>query len=497
MVLFVVISFVLLFLLFCTLLDDLYLIKFKRLPPGPLSLPIIGGLHLLGREPYKSVQNMAAKYGGILSLRLGMQERFVYVVDPELAKQLLSSEYLADRPRLPFFDVLSKEGHGIGSRPYDFTWKLHTRIIYSSISKLIQTQLDNILQNSEEHLFKILEGKKGEPILPETEIRTAVLMTMGRFIFGHEYASADDPKLQLILWLNEETMKGLQPVNLINLIPGLQYISLPFYPNYRNLKKAKERFLNDEFESHKRNFDGHALDIMDMIIKELEEDEHDSMKFRQKQRKEFLLPQNFLMSIFTLIVGGEQTLSSNLLWLLLYTAKHQDCQEKILRELRNNDIVPTDFVQFHNKQKFPYTTAFYKETMRFVSTSYFGIPRTASADIHVNGFTIPKGTTVFPNFWSINHNEKYWSQPHEFQPERFLELKNLHSPNIPGFIIYGYGRRPCIGSQIARACLFSFLCNTVNKFHVSLPPDEEPDMRGHTQLVIEPPKFKLIFQKRS
>ncbi|XP_062613806.1 probable cytochrome P450 516B1 [Saccostrea cucullata] len=497
MVLFVVVSLVLLFILFYALLDDLYLLKIKRLPPGPLSLPIIGGLHLLGQEPYKSVENMAAKYGGILSLRIGVRERVVYVTDPDLAKQLLSSEYLADRPSLPFFDIISKEGHGIGSRPYDFTWKLHTRIIYSSISKLIQTQLDDVLRNSWEYLFKTLEDSKDEPISPETTIRTAVMMTMGRFIFGHEYASADDPKLRLLLWLNEETMRGVSPLNHVNLIPGLQYINLPFYPNYRNLNMAKENFLNDEFESHKKKFDGRTVDIMDMIIKELKEDEKDSMKFRQKQREEFLLPQNFLMSIFTLIVGGEQTLSNNLLWLLLYTAKHQDCQEKIVKELRNNDVLATDFVQFHHKEKFPYTTAFYKETMRFITTTFFGVPRTASADIHVNGYTIPKGTTVFPNFWSINHNERYWSKPHEFQPERFLELENLHSSNIPGFIIFGYGRRPCIGSQVGRACLFSFLCNIINKFHVSLPPDEDPDMRGHTRLVIEPPSFKVIFQKRA
>ena len=74
--------------LFYAVLDDLYLFKFKRLPPGPLSLPIIGGAHLLGREPCKNLLKMSAKYGDLFSLRLGMRERVVYVMDPEVMKQV-------------------------------------------------------------------------------------------------------------------------------------------------------------------------------------------------------------------------------------------------------------------------------------------------------------------------------------------------------------------------------------------------------------------------
>lgn len=107
------------------------------------------------------------------------------------------------------------------------------------------------------------------------------------------------------------------------------------------------------------------------------------------------------------------------------------------------------------------------------------------------------GTTVFPNFWSMNRSEKFWSNPHEFQPDRFLKLDSEQLSNTPGFYVFGYGRRPCIGHQLGRACLFSFLCNIVNKFHVFLPDEEKPDMQGRANLVIEPPIFKLKFQKRS
>lgn len=81
-------------LLFYAVLEDFYLFKFKRLPPGPLSLPVIGGVHLLGKEPYKNVLKMSDKYGDLFSLRLGMRERVVYVVDPEIMKQVFFLVFL-------------------------------------------------------------------------------------------------------------------------------------------------------------------------------------------------------------------------------------------------------------------------------------------------------------------------------------------------------------------------------------------------------------------
>lgn len=73
----------------------------------------------------------------------------------------------------------------------------------------------------------------------------------------------------------------------------------------------------------------------------------------------------------------------------------------------------------------------------------------------------------------------------------------METKNIPGFYIFGYGRRTCIGAQIGRTYMFSFLSNIVNKFHISLPDGENPDMQGIPNLIIEPPKFKLKFEKRS
>ncbi|CAM8976254.1 unnamed protein product [Rhodiola kirilowii] len=61
-----------------------------RLPPCPLSLPIVGHLHLVsGPLPHRSLQTLAAKHGPILGLSFG--SRYLVVVSsPAAAKDCLT-----------------------------------------------------------------------------------------------------------------------------------------------------------------------------------------------------------------------------------------------------------------------------------------------------------------------------------------------------------------------------------------------------------------------
>ena len=43
----------------------------KRLPPGPLSFPVIGSLPYLGRDTKASLAKLALKYGDVFTLYLG------------------------------------------------------------------------------------------------------------------------------------------------------------------------------------------------------------------------------------------------------------------------------------------------------------------------------------------------------------------------------------------------------------------------------------------
>lgn len=64
--------------------------KTSRLPPGPVSFPIIGNLLQLGDKPHKSLAKLAEKHGSIMKLELG-QVTTVVISSASAAKQILQT----------------------------------------------------------------------------------------------------------------------------------------------------------------------------------------------------------------------------------------------------------------------------------------------------------------------------------------------------------------------------------------------------------------------
>lgn len=63
-------------------------------PPGPVPLPIIGNLHLLGNQPHKSLAKLAQKYGPVMRLKQGMINTVV-ISSSAMVREALQKQDLA------------------------------------------------------------------------------------------------------------------------------------------------------------------------------------------------------------------------------------------------------------------------------------------------------------------------------------------------------------------------------------------------------------------
>ena len=97
-----------------------------------------------------------------------------------------------------------------------------------------------------------------------------------------------------------------------------------------------------------------------------------------------------------------------------------------------------------------------------LSTSWaFTTARVTYIDDWVDGYFLPKGTTIILNVWGLHHDEDHFPDPEQFIPERYANTPLL-APEYAasaeyekrGHYRYGAGRRICPGIHLAERNLF-------------------------------------------
>lgn len=93
----------------------------------------------------------------------------------------------------------------------------------------------------------------------------------------------------------------------------------------------------------------------------------------------------------------------------------------------------------------------------------FLFPRFTSQDTDLSGTFIPKDTPVNIGIFNIHHNERYWTNSGEFNPDRFTEGGEGDGDLVEGriWLPFSTGSRQCIGMNFSlneQRVMLSMLC---------------------------------------
>lgn len=116
----------------------------------------------------------------------------------------------------------------------------------------------------------------------------------------------------------------------------------------------------------------------------------------------------------------------------------------------------------------PYTEALMMEILRKSSIAGLGLFHTAIQNAKIAGYDISKDTMIIPNFHEAHHDIKFWENPDEFNPERFLSPDKKTLMKNDALMPFSVGKRACLGESLAKDEFFLFLTTIFQRFDIEL-----------------------------
>ena len=368
-------------------------------------------------------------------------------------------------------------------------------------------------QKIDEELTEVLElfGNTNEqPIWPggSNIISTSVVNILWTFTTGSKIKRNDKRLLKFFELLQKRSKAFDVSGGILSQMPWLRFIA-PEATGYNLINDLNSRFyafFTEIVDEHLRDYSDEKSND-DLIYAFLKE-----MKEREGQENSTFTIKQLIMVILDIFIGGSQTTSTAidlvLMTMVLYPEIQKKCHEELEKVVSGDGVLPA----YGDRQKTPYIDAVILEVHRFYAmvviggnllkrSQYFFLckvnfilgPRRALKDCEIQGFFIPKDTTVLIGLGDAQHDETVWDDPKTFNSERFLDenvQKNLFQ--------FGIGRRKCLGDRLAKECIYKFLVGILNSFTLS-KSDNIEDMLSVDLLpgiMLSPKPYKIVFKKK-
>ncbi|KAL7889766.1 hypothetical protein AOLI_G00020240 [Acnodon oligacanthus] len=465
-----------------------------RCIPGPFPWPVIGNAAQVGATPHIYFSRLARRYGNVFQIRLG--SRRVVVLNGDAIRRALVHKAVdfAGRPHFSSFSFVSG-GRSLAFGDYSERWKAHRKLAQSTV-RAFSTGDVHTRRAFEAHVRSevqeltglfVRETRRLGHFQPHEYLVVSTANIMSAACFGKRYAY-DDAEFRQVVGRNDKFTKTVGAGSIVDVMPWLQSFPNPIKTLFLQFKALNSEFfdfVHAKVTEHRKTLEkGFIRDITDAFIVATDRGEASR-----------LLGPEYVSSTLVDIFGASQdTVSTALQWIVHVLVRFPDLQKRLQEEIDkvlDRSCLPT----IEDQPRLPYVMAFIYEVMRFTSFIPLTIPHSTTNDTSVDGYPIPKGTVIFINQWTLNHDPTKWDQPEIFNPQRFLDENGaLNKDLMSSVLIFSLGKRRCIGEELSKMQLFLFTALLVHQCNFV---GEKPlTMDYQYGLTLKPSPFKVSVSLR-
>ena len=461
-------------------------------PPGPWGLPVVGYLPFLGRKMNLTINSLAQRYGDVFQLRLGSRKVVVISGQKSIRKALVDSRTVfAGRPDFYSYNVLKNFGFADYSPSYRL-YKKHTSKAFGQFAQVQKEELQQVAHNAVQVLIKELKVAKNQPFDPNPVLSKAVCTIMGYMCYGVLF-DVDGDEVRTIFAKRKEFSKYMKFGVICDFLPWTRFIFKGQLQVLEDVLRVFTRYTDKLALAHIQDYDGEVVrDICDMFRKvAMSENENENALLK-------LDNDTLTTHVSTSFVAGLTPLTQTLQYALMIMALYPEVQTQVQEEIEAV-VGKNRFPTFDDESSLPYTVATITEIYRHHSLAALGIVHSTTCDTIFNGYYIPEKTPVIINLYSANYDEMIFTNPEQFDPNRFLtEDVQLNMSLVESIVSYGLGQRRCAGESVARLEVFLFFTTILHQCTVEQAPGHPLDLNDYIMtLGITYNPFKVIFRSRN
>ncbi|KAF7691086.1 cytochrome P450 3A40-like [Silurus meridionalis] len=437
---------------------------FKNLGiPGPRPWPFVGTFLSYIKGFYNFDMECFKKYGKVWGIYDGRLP-ILMILDIEMIKAIMVKECFSTftNRREANLDLAGPFADGI-TVVKDEKWKR----IRASLSPFFTSgRLKEIFPLAEKYADRFIDHLKKknpkEAVKVKEVIATYSMDVVTSASFSVDIDSLNNPEdpfaTHIKTFLNFNFFSPLILIITIFpfLVPLLSKLGVTLFSKsamdffYNSLKKIKDQ------HNTKAN---RRVDFLQLMIESQISDEQ--AEKADDQPNKGLTDHEILSQSFIFLLGGYETTSTTLTYLLYNLATNPDSMSKLVEDI--DATFPRDApVTYDALFKLEYLEMAINESMRLLPTAP-RLERMCKKTIELNGLTIPKQTLVGIPTYVLQRDPQIWESPEEFRPERFGPGNDI---NPYTFMPFGLGPRNCVGMRFAQLIMKLMIVKLLQNFSV-------------------------------